>query len=265
MLSRNRFKISPAFSCFLILGLLTVSFMGGKLCVLKYLMMSRGVFVDGKVVSTYRSTGRHPNYFVNYDFDYNGVTYHGQSEASDVWVHQTPMLSPLQTPTASQLRVCFLPSDPNINWPPDVGAENPLFGCFLLTLAFLSLAIFVGIKAILDLRGSRHEPEAGKGITERLVGFLAVTVCDIAGVGPRSRSYILGAPEDSQALWMAALKVFERPVYYFGSDGEYSYFRAGRFFYTRYKAQTSKIHLPQTFPLCKGKPYVVTQDMVPEY
>jgi hypothetical protein len=64
---------------------------------------------------------------------------------------------------------------------------------------------------------------------------------------------------------MAALKHFEGPVYYIGGDGDYSYFRAGDVFYTRYKAQTSKIHLPNTFPFGKGKPYLVTEDMVPPY
>jgi hypothetical protein len=99
----------------------------------------------------------------------------------------------------------------------------------------------------------------------RWVGLLAVVFCAIALAGCRSLSYIHGAPEDSQALWMAALKGFEGPVFYVGSDGEYSYFRAGTVTYTRYKAQTAKIHLPRTFPFGKGEPYRVTQDMVPEY
>jgi hypothetical protein len=99
----------------------------------------------------------------------------------------------------------------------------------------------------------------------RWVGLLAVVFCAIALAGCRSLSYIHGAPEDSQALWMAALKGFEGPVFYVGSDGEYSYFRAGTVTYTRYKAQTAKIHLPRAFPFGKGEPYRVTQDMVPEY
>jgi len=61
---------------------------------------------------------------------------------------------------------------------------------------------------------------------------------------------------------MAALKGFEGSVYYVGSDGDDSYFRAGKVFYSRYKAQTSKIRLPRTFPFGKGDPYLVTQDMV---
>lgn len=104
-----------------------------------------------------------------------------------------------------------------------------------------------------------------KGFVTRLVGLLAVVICAIAPVGCRSLSYIHGASEDSQALWMAALKGFEGPVYYVGSDGDYSYFRAGTVTYTRYKALTAKIHLPRTFPFGKGEPYLVTQDMVPKY
>jgi hypothetical protein len=96
----------------------------------------------------------------------------------------------------------------------------------------------------------------------RLVGLAAVM---IFAVGCRSLSYIHGAPEDSQALWMAALKGFEGPVYYVGSDGEYSFFRAGTVTYTRYKAQTAKIHLPRIFRFGKGEPYLVTEGMVPKY
>jgi len=90
-----------------------------------------------------------------------------------------------------------------------------------------------------------------------VAAFVAVTFC-----GCRSLTYIHGAKERPYDLWMAALKGFEGPVYYVGSDGEFSYFRAGKVFYARYKAQTAKIRLPSTFPFGKGEPYLVTQDMV---
>jgi hypothetical protein len=61
---------------------------------------------------------------------------------------------------------------------------------------------------------------------------------------------------------MATLKGFEGAVYYVGSDGDYSYFRAGKMFYTRYKARTSQLRLPRAFPFGRGEPYLVTQDMV---
>ena len=96
----------------------------------------------------------------------------------------------------------------------------------------------------------------------RFACLLAAVVCSIASVGCHSLSYIHRAHEDQSGLWMAALKGFEGPVYYVGSDGDYSFFRAGKTFYTRYKAQTSKLSLPRTFPFGKGEPYLVTQDMV---
>jgi hypothetical protein len=78
-------------------------------------------------------------------------------------------------------------------------------------------------------------------------------------------SGIHGAPERPADLRMAALKGFEGPVYYVGSEGDFSYFRAGTIFHTRYKARTSKLQLPRTFSLGQGKPYRVTEDMVPAY
>ena len=93
----------------------------------------------------------------------------------------------------------------------------------------------------------------------RLIGLLTLAVC-VSGC--YSVSYIRGAKERPADLWMAALKGFEGPVYYVGSEGEFSYFRAGTVIWTRYKVQTAHINLPRTFPLGKEKPYLVTQDMV---
>jgi hypothetical protein len=93
------------------------------------------------------------------------------------------------------------------------------------------------------------------------IAFFAI----VAFTGCYSNSYIRGAKEAPGALWMAALKGFEGPVYYVGSEGEFSYFRAGDIFWTRYKAQTSKMRLSSTFALGDGKPYRVNEGMVPEY
>jgi hypothetical protein len=98
--------------------------------------------------------------------------------------------------------------------------------------------------------------------TVRFLSLLAVLFCT---TGCYSVSYIRGAQARPTDLWMSALKHQEGPVYYVGSEGEFSYFRAGTVIWTRYKAQTSKIHLPRTFPLGKGEPYLVTPDMVPKY
>ena len=75
-------------------------------------------------------------------------------------------------------------------------------------------------------------------------------------------AYVRGADEDTQGLWIAALKGFSGTVYYVGTEGDFSYFRAGSVFPARYKAPTKNIGLPETFPLGTQKPYRVTQDMV---
>ena len=80
-----------------------------------------------------------------------------------------------------------------------------------------------------------------------------------------SLAFVRAAPEDRYGLWMAALKGFQGRVQYVGSLGDYSYFRAGDWFCSRYKAPTAKLHLPRTFPLGEGVPYSVTFEMVPQY
>ena len=100
----------------------------------------------------------------------------------------------------------------------------------------------------------------------RFAGLLVAAVCIVAIAGCGTSAYVKKAPEDSYGLWMAALKSDPGPVSYVGSQGEYSYFRAGKYgYFKRFKAQTAKIHLPRTFPLGKGEEYIVTQDMVLEY
>jgi len=78
-----------------------------------------------------------------------------------------------------------------------------------------------------------------------------------------SLAYIRGAHEDPYRLWITALKgIGVGPVYYIGSEGEFSYFRAGTVFADRFKAPTAKIRLPRTFPLGSKEPYRVTAEMV---
>ena len=78
-------------------------------------------------------------------------------------------------------------------------------------------------------------------------------------------AFVLGAPEDREGLWMAALKGFEGTPRYVGSLGNYSYFRVGDLICSRYKAPTARLNLPKTFPLGEGTPYKVTFEMVPTY
>ena len=80
-----------------------------------------------------------------------------------------------------------------------------------------------------------------------------------------SASYLRGAEENSWSLWIDVLKGFNGTVYYMGSDEDYSYFRNDGLIAGRYKAKTSRIRLPRTFPLGESKPYSVTQEMVLHY
>jgi hypothetical protein len=153
MLSINGRNMSPGFSCFLILVLLTIDFFVGKRCMQGYLMMSQGISVFGTVSSAHYHThvrGGSSGYRIDYDFTYNGVSYHGKSDAPDEWVQKTAMPSPI--------RVQFLPDDPTINWPPDIGTGNPLWGIVFAEFVLVALTVFLAIKTILDLRASsKHE------------------------------------------------------------------------------------------------------------
>jgi hypothetical protein len=103
-------------------------------------------------------------------------------------------------------------------------------------------------------------------ITARLLSLPAVAVCIVVVFcGCGSLSHVHRAPEDSSGLWMGVCKPFGGPVYYFGSEGEFSYFHGHGVFCDRYKARTAKLNLPRTFPFGKERPYVVSLDMVPQY
>jgi hypothetical protein len=108
-------------------------------------------------------------------------------------------------------------------------------------------------------------PRVTTAFSARLTAMIVMLSVALTLTGCHSLAYLHNAKERPYDLWMAALKNQEGPVYYIGSDGDYSYFRAGDFIYTRYKAQTAKIHLPRTFPFGKEKPYRVTSEMVPKY
>src|SRR5688572_8935751 len=87
-------------------------------------------------------------------------------------------------------------------------------------------------------------------------GLILLIIFAAAGIAyNRSLAYVRGAEENPGALWMAALKGFEGPVVYVGSEGEFSYFRTGKRVFGRYKAKTSRIRLPRTFAIGEGEPY----------
>ena len=55
---------------------------------------------------------------VYYIFHYNGVRYNGDDKTTRTWVKATRL------PTTIQVR--FLPDNPVVNWPPDVGVRTPM-------------------------------------------------------------------------------------------------------------------------------------------
>jgi len=66
-----------------------------------------------------------------------------------------------------------------------------------------------------------------------VISVLALTIVAVLLAGicyGRSLAYIQAAQERPWDLWIAALKGFEGPVYYVGSDGDFSYFRAGKIY-----------------------------------
>lgn len=92
-----------------------------------------------------------------------------------------------------------------------------------------------------------------------------LTVLTAAYLYEHSLAFVRAAPEDRHGLWMAALKGLQGTPRYLGSIGDESYFRVGDIICSRYKAPTAKTHLPITFPLGEGTPYVVTFEMVPSH
>ena len=97
------------------------------------------------------------------------------------------------------------------------------------------------------------------------VALVAGTILLAAITYNHSTSYVRGAHEDQYSLWMAVLKGFNGQVYYVGSEGDFAYFRAGDLIRSRFKARSSKVRLPFTFPLTDGKSYQVTLAIIPEY
>ena len=96
--------------------------------------------------------------------------------------------------------------------------------------------------------------------------LLALTILTISWYFyQHSITFVRGATEDRHGLWMAALKGFKGTPRYVGSLGDHSYFRVGDLFCSRYKAPTARLHLPRTFPLGEGTPYIVTSEMVPQH
>lgn len=100
----------------------------------------------------------------------------------------------------------------------------------------------------------------------RIISVTALLIVLASGyLYEHSLAFVRAAPEDRYGLWLAALKGLQGTPRYVGSIGDYSYFRVGDILCSRYKAPTAKLHLPITFPLGEGTPYIVTFEMVPNH
>ena len=121
-----------------------------KSCMRQYLIESKGIVANGIAISTsYEQAGKTWNYFVHYTFDYNGFTYNGKSEVQAEWAHTASM--------PATIRVKFVPSNPNLNLPLDVGVQNSFWVGILIALVSLSFAIYIGVKIVLSfIRTSRN-------------------------------------------------------------------------------------------------------------
>jgi hypothetical protein len=60
--------------------------------------------------------------------------------------------------------------------------------------------------------------------------------------------------DDWVGLFVAVTKGFSGQTYYLGSDEQWSYFDSGSIYR---KVQTSRMHLPLTFPFLQGKRYPI--------
>jgi hypothetical protein len=143
----NQFKISPVFGSFVILFLLALIIFCAKGALTAYMVKEHGTNVDGQALSIRHVTGKgrgFGNYVLNYNFNYGGVTYNSECQVAASWALNASL------PSAVQIR--FLPKNPSVNWPLNVGATDRFSTSILLACIFLVLAILLGIKIVRDAR-----------------------------------------------------------------------------------------------------------------
>ncbi len=113
----------------------------------QYYLESRGRTTDGTAFfREYKPAGKAGGaYYVRYVFEYNGTRYKGEWQTSKAWVQANKL--------PVNIRVRFLPDNPAVNWPPDVGVRMSLF----LKVLFLLFCLVAGAylepvpkRAILD-------------------------------------------------------------------------------------------------------------------
>jgi hypothetical protein len=120
----------------------------GRSAVEQHLLESRGKMVDGKAFFTeYKPAGRSAGaYYVRYAFNYNGIRHEGEAQTSEGWVRSTRL--------PATIRVQFVPDNPALNWPPDVGVQRSLRLKLLFVFLCLCAVPYLASKVILAwLRG----------------------------------------------------------------------------------------------------------------
>ena len=118
----------------------------------QHFIETHGILTQGAVESVvYKHGYKSGGYVVYYNFDCNGVTYHGSSAAKTAWAQTATLAIPIW--------VKYIPDNPTMNWPPDIAARNTLF---LATLPLLiGLGLF-GFIIIAVLRSPVAKPVADK-------------------------------------------------------------------------------------------------------
>jgi len=102
----------------------------------QHFINTHGVITRGAVESVdYRHGYKSGGYIVYYSFDNNGVTYHGSSAARTAWAQTAAPSEPML--------VKYIPDNPSLNWPPDIGVPISLFAVSLPLLIGLALFGFI--------------------------------------------------------------------------------------------------------------------------
>jgi hypothetical protein len=139
--SRTEAKKIAVFFGVLLLFYMAICSIGFRAYSRQHFIDRHGIVTQGSVTSVvYRHGYKSGGYIVNYSFDCNGVTYHGSSAATTSWA---------QTATQSvPIRVKYIPDNPALNWPPDIGVTNSLLLAALPLLIGLGLFGFIIIAVL---------------------------------------------------------------------------------------------------------------------
>jgi hypothetical protein len=133
----------------IILLLLLVGGMLAVRCVRDCRIDSRGIITTGMALSTEIGHTRAAGNFdvLHYEFEYNGKTYHDAvalSGEGESWLRRTAL--------PAKIRIKFVPDDPTLSWPPDIGGRDLLWMCVLVAIVFWGMAAYMTVRVILYMR-----------------------------------------------------------------------------------------------------------------